>query len=59
MLMSLWKVDDAATQKLMVAFYKNWLKCGNKREAFKQAQLAVKKEYKHPYYWGAFVLVGE
>lgn len=58
-LMSLWKVDDTATQELMTAFYKNWLKSGDKREAFKKAQETVRKKYSHPYYWGAFVLVGE
>lgn len=58
-LMSLWKVDDNATQQLMTAFYTNWLKNGDKREAFKKAQASVRAKYKHPYYWGAFVLVGE
>lgn len=59
LLMSLWKVDDAATQELMTNFYSRWLRNGNKKAAFKEAQLAMKTKYKDPYYWGAFVLVGE
>lgn len=58
-LMSLWKVSDEATQKLMNAFYAEWLKSGNKRAAFQKAQQQIRQEYKHPYYWGAFVMVGE
>jgi len=58
-MMSLWKVDDAATQELMTNFYKNWSISGDKRQAFKKAQLALKQSYKDPYYWGAFLLVGE
>ena len=59
-IMSLWKVDDVATQKLMAAFYKNWLeKKQDKRKSLSNAQKTLKKEYKHPYYWAAFVLVGE
>jgi CHAT domain-containing protein/Tfp pilus assembly protein PilF len=60
-LMSLWKVNDDATQKLMNAFYTEWLKSGNKRDAFQKAQQKIKADenYKHPYYWGAFVMVGE
>lgn len=58
-LMSLWKVSDEATQKLMNAFYEEWLKSGNKRQAFQKAQLKIRKDYSHPYYWGAFVMVGE
>ena len=27
-------------------------------EALRQAQLKVKKQYQHPYYWAAFVLTG-
>jgi CHAT domain-containing protein/tetratricopeptide (TPR) repeat protein len=56
--MSLWKVDDAATQQLMTNFYTNWLKLGNKQKAFKQAQLQLMTKYKEPYYWGAFVMMG-
>lgn len=59
LLMSLWKVDDAATQQLMSTFYSNWLGGDNKSLAFKKAQLTLRKKYHHPYYWGAFVLVGE
>ncbi len=58
-LMSLWKVDDEATQKLMNSFYQHWIGEGrSKREAFQTAQLEMKAEYKYPYYWGAFVMVG-
>lgn len=58
LIMSLWKVDDAATQQLMTNFYANWLKSGNKQNAFKQAQLQLMTKYKDPYYWGAFVMMG-
>ncbi|WP_040497454.1 CHAT domain-containing tetratricopeptide repeat protein [Fulvivirga imtechensis] len=58
LIMSLWKVDDEATQELMTKFYAGWLKTGNKQQAFKEAQLALKIKYKEPYYWGGFVLVG-
>lgn len=58
-LMSLWKVDDEATQKLMALFYENWLKTKNKREAFTLAQQELKKEYPEPYFWGAFILIGK
>jgi CHAT domain-containing protein len=59
LIMSLWKVDDAATQQLMTNFYTNWLKLGNKQKAFKQAQLQLMTKYKEPYYWGAFVMMGQ
>ncbi len=58
LIMSLWKVDDAATQQLMNNFYSNWSKLGNKQKAFKQAQLQLMTKYKDPYYWGAFVMMG-
>lgn len=58
LIMSLWKVDDAATQQLMNTFYTNWIKLGNKQKAFKQAQLQLMAKYKEPYYWGAFVMMG-
>jgi CHAT domain-containing protein len=58
LIMSLWKVDDAATQMLMTNFYNNWIKLGNKQKAFKQAQLQLMTKYKEPYFWGAFVMMG-
>ncbi len=57
-IMSLWKVDDLATKDLMINFYRNLLKKGDKREAFRAAQIKMKKQYKHPLYWGAFVMLG-
>jgi CHAT domain-containing protein len=58
LVMSLWKVDDQATQMLMTSFYSNWTKSGNKLKAFKQAQLQLMTKYKEPYYWGAFTMTG-
>ncbi|MBS1486560.1 MAG: CHAT domain-containing protein [Bacteroidetes bacterium] len=58
LVMSLWKVDDAATQTLMTNFYSNLSKGVSKLKAFKQAQLQTMLKYKEPYYWGAFVMIG-
>jgi CHAT domain-containing protein len=58
LIMSLWKVDDAATQVLMTNFYTNLAKGGSKAKAFKQAQLQLMTKYKDPYYWGAFMMMG-
>ena len=58
-IMSLWPVSDDATKDLMITFYDGWIKTGNLYEAFKQAQLEVKKKYPEPYFWGAFILVGK
>jgi CHAT domain-containing protein len=57
--MSLWKVDDAATNDLMVSFYNFWLDGNSKRASLRLAQQQLKVKYPHPYYWGAFVIIGE
>ncbi|WCO02809.1 CHAT domain-containing protein [Psychroserpens ponticola] len=60
---SLWKVDDLATSKIMSAFYKH-LKQGNtKDEALKNAKLDYIKNtpetaLQHPYYWAGFIISG-
>lgn len=59
LIMSLWTVNDQTTQELMTGFYSKWLSGISIRTAFREAQLELKNKYKDPYYWGAFVLVGE
>jgi CHAT domain-containing protein len=64
-LLSLWKVDDAATAEFMGRYYQR-LKAG---EARSDALAAVQKEFregragdgqwKNPYYWAAWQLVGD
>lgn len=56
-IMSLWKVNDTATQQLMTSFYSEWTKSGDKHAAFKLAQKNLRMQYKQPYYWGAFVMM--
>lgn len=57
-LMSLWPVDDDATQMMMSSFYRHWiLQYETKRDAFIHAQEEVKQKYPQPSYWAAFVLL--
>ncbi|MBX2901110.1 MAG: CHAT domain-containing protein [Cyclobacteriaceae bacterium] len=58
LLMSLWKVDDAATSELMNSFYRVWANQSETVKSFRQAQLEVRKKYPHPFYWGAFIMLG-
>ena len=59
LVMSLWAVHDQSTTAFMREMYEQ-IKAGqSKRAALRRAQLAVKEEYGHPYYWAPFVLMGE
>lgn len=58
LVMSLFKVSDEATKKLMVSFYRKWLETGDKRQAFVDAKKEIRNEYKDPIYWGSFVMIG-
>jgi CHAT domain-containing protein len=61
LLATLWKVDDKSTSILMEHFYRNWQKGMSKPEALRQAQIALKNmpQYKHPFYWAPFVMIGD
>ncbi len=79
LLVSLWKVDDAATSRLMRRFYEDWLgkyeaqRLGlvgepmTKAAALREAKLWLRgytdesggRPYEHPYYWSAFILIGD
>ena len=60
-IMSLWKVNDESTKELMIGFYREWLLHpeGSKQEALRKAQLRLREQYAHPFFWGPFVLVGK
>lgn len=58
LIMSLWKVPDAATAELMISFYKHWLE---DRMTIRQALYTAQKELRddgfEPFYWAGWVLV--
>ena len=58
---SLWKVDDVATKDLMIDYYTRLSKGEGRSQALREAQLAMLKDPNraHPYYWAAFVVIGE
>lgn len=59
-LMSLWKVDDEATCKLMTEFYSNWIgKKMTKHDALEAAKKTVRetKGWEDPKYWASFILL--
>jgi hypothetical protein len=61
---SLWSVDDAATAALMQRFYENLAAGMGKAQALTAAQVSVRndadhREWRHPFYWAAFVLSGD
>lgn len=61
-IMSLWKVDDDATCRLMIEFYKNWITKGmNKHDALEHAKKTLRsnkdKGWDNPFYWAGFILL--
>jgi CHAT domain-containing protein len=58
LVMSLWKVPDQPTRKLMVSFYERLLRGESRMEALRGAQLSVKAEHPEPLCWAGFVLLG-
>lgn len=56
--MSLWSVPSKETTELMIDFYTLMSKGKSKAEALKQAKLNMKKKNPNPFFWGAFVMVG-
>jgi len=58
--MSLWRVDDEETRRLMVAYYRRLGSGGGRSEALRDVELAMLAEpsTKHPYYWAGFIASG-
>ncbi|HET6777165.1 MAG TPA: CHAT domain-containing tetratricopeptide repeat protein [Actinomycetota bacterium] len=60
LVMSLWKVPDEETRRLMGAFYRGVLVEGLSRsEALGAAQRELARDQPDPWYWGAFILQGD
>ena len=61
LVMSLWQVDDNATQQLMVEFYGRLTKGEGRAEALRQSSLALLRDpaRRHPFYWASFISTGE
>jgi CHAT domain-containing protein len=58
---SLWPVDSAATAPLMVSFHRERKAVGNRSaEGLRASQTKMLGDpiHSHPYYWGAFMVVG-
>lgn len=56
-LMSLWPVNDLATQQMMTEMYHFLLEGFPPREALEMAKQELMKFHPEAYYWGAFVLI--
>ena len=56
-IMSLWEVNDAATELMMTKFYSSLSSGKSKRDSFDAAIAAVKKEFDSPEYWAAFIML--
>jgi CHAT domain-containing protein len=58
---SQWKVDSAATAELMVAFHRYLRQSIPPSEAMRRAALELRNtpDHRHPFYWAAFLVLGD
>jgi CHAT domain-containing protein len=59
LVVSLWLVQDDTTATLMTNWYRHWQQGKSRAAALRTAQLALKADFPHPYYWAPFILVGQ
>lgn len=57
-LLSLWMVDDEATNQMMADFYREMRAGSSLSTSLRAAQLMMLQEMPHPFFWSPFVLVG-
>jgi CHAT domain-containing protein/Tfp pilus assembly protein PilF len=56
--MSLWSIPSKETTELMMDFYTLMSRGRTKAEALREARLNLMKKKPNPFYWGAFIMVG-
>lgn len=59
LVMSLWSVNDAATQLMMTSFYENLLNGLSRHDAFLKAQQSVREVYPQPHFWAPFIMLDD
>ncbi len=59
LVMSLWKVPDRETRRLMTGFYRRLLAGVERWVALRDAQLELRRTHPDPFFWGAFVCEGD
>lgn len=60
LLVSLWKVNDQATQILMSEFYSSLMEGLSRHDALYKAQEKLRKEgFSDPHYWASFILIDD
>lgn len=57
LMLSLWSVPDRETAVFMQYFYRQWTKGHTLPDAFDKAQKKMRKRYKAPEYWAAWILL--
>jgi tetratricopeptide (TPR) repeat protein len=55
---SLWAVNDASTAQLMRRFYAHLETGIGPAAAMRRAQIDLRREYPHPFYWAPFLVIG-
>jgi CHAT domain-containing protein len=58
LVVSLWAVNDRSTALLMRDFYSHLSAGASPAVALRAAQVALRQQYPHPYYWAPFLVVG-
>ncbi len=61
LLMSLWSVDDEATQIMMTCFYRSLASGDSRRQAFRKAQQALRDDarFTSPFFWASFIMLDD
>ena len=59
LIMSLWSVNDAATEYMMTQFYTYLAEGATKQQAFRRAQASLRQtpEFSAPTCWAAFIML--
>ncbi|MCB0689306.1 MAG: CHAT domain-containing protein, partial [Saprospiraceae bacterium] len=60
---SMWDVDDISTKEIMTSFYQNLIDREDKAMALQQAKMDYLQNaegiFAHPYFWSAFIAIGD